>query len=270
MEIFGSDFILGTFRLSDYGMILASFDMGGSVEDSLGMSRSTVEAFLGDSPVPVYLGEGYTDKLRPQVTFVKNPKMYKGSKMYFSEKECRNIFRTLTGIQGYEWMKVINPEDEDDIWYRGKINDVNVKRVNGMVVGIILMMECDSCLGWSNETKIHLSFLANQPIRIHSNTDDLCHYIYPHVTIKAKNPGTLRLTNHTDNYTTEIKNVKANEEIILDSKHELISSSLVHPLLLNDFNLHWVRLLPDENELSINMDAVISFVYRVPRKAVLL
>lgn len=270
IEVFGSDLILGEFRLSDYGMILASFEYSGVSEDNIGMTRSTIEEYLGDNPIPVYLGDKYTDKIRPQVTFVKNPCMYHDNKMYFTEKECRNIFRTMTGIHGYQWMKIINDTDEDDIWYKAKINDVNVKKVNGMVAGIILTMECDSCFGYSNETNIDLNLTKNKPTKIYSNTDDLHNYIYPVFTIKASSAGTLQIKNNTDNWITEIKNVKVNEVITIDSKNEIISSSISHQLLLNDFNLNWIRLLPDENEYVINQNAKITFSYRVPRKVVIL
>lgn len=270
MEVFGNDLILGEFRLSDHGMMLASFEYDGSSDDSLGMTRTTIEEFLGDNPIPVYLGDKYTDKLRPQITIVKNPCMYSDDKMPFSEKDCRNIFRTMTGIRGYQWMKVVNDSDEDDIWFRAKINDVSVKRINGVVYGIILSMECDSCFGWSNETNIDLNFSANKSIKIYSNTDDLYNYIYPIVKITAKSNGTLQLRNITDNQITEIKNVKANETITIDSKKEIISSSMPHNLLLNDFNLKWVKLLPDENEYITNQNARVIFSYRVPRKVVIL
>ena len=42
MEVFGSDLILGEFRLSDYGMILASFEYAGVSDDNLGMMRYTI------------------------------------------------------------------------------------------------------------------------------------------------------------------------------------------------------------------------------------
>ena len=42
MEVFGSDLILGEFRLSDYGMVLASFEYTGVSDDNLGMMRNTI------------------------------------------------------------------------------------------------------------------------------------------------------------------------------------------------------------------------------------
>lgn len=270
MEVFGNDLIFGEFRLSDYGMILSSFEYSGVSEDEVGIVIDTIEEFIGDNPIPVYLGDKYTDKIKLQITFSKDPCMYTGNNIYFSEKECRNILRIVTGLKGYQWLKIISDSDEDDIWYRAKITNISAQKINGKVAGLILQMECDSPFGWSNETVIDLNFKANKSIRIHSNTDDLYNYIYPMITIKFNSEGTFVLNNLTDKWATQINNVKKSETITIDSKHEIIASSISHDLLLNDFNLHWVRLLPDENEFITNMDARITFTYRVPRKVVML
>lgn len=270
MEVFGKDLILGEFRLSDHGMMLASFDFDGESEDETGITIETVEEFIGDNPIPKYLGDKYSNKIKPKVTFIKDPCTY-GASTYFSEKECRNILRSVTGIRGYQWMKVVNDESEDDIWFRSKINNISFKRINGNIVGLILDMECDSPFGWSTETIIDLDFKADKSIRIFSNTDDVYNYIYPTVSIKFNSDGDFTISNITDNRLSEIKNVKSGEIITIDSKNEVITSSIDHELLLNDFtNMNWVRLLPDANELMTNMDARITFKYRVPRKVVLL
>lgn len=269
MEVFGKDLILGQFRLSDHGMMLASFESSGESEDETGISISTIEEFVGDNPTPKYLGDKYSDKIRPKVTFVKDPCSY-GVNMYFSEKECRNILRTLTGIRGYQWMKIVNNDSEDDIWFRSKIVKISSKKVGGNIVGLILEMESDAPNGYSQETVIDLNFKANKPIRIFSNTDDLYNYIYPTVSIKFNSDGDFKLENITDNRSSVIKNVKKGEVITIDSKNEVITSSIAHDLLLNDFtDMNWIRLLPDANELVTNMDAKITFRYRVPRKVVL-
>lgn len=269
MEVFGKDLILGEFRLSDYGMMLASFDYNGESEDETGITISTIEEFIGDNPIPKYLGEKYSNKIKPKVTFVKDPCAF-GNNMYFSEKECRNILRTVTGIRGYQWMKIINDESEDDIWFRSKIINISSKRVGSNILGLILEMENDSPFGWSSETTIDLNFKADKSIRIFSNTDDLYNYIYPTVSIMCSSDGDFTINNITDNLLSEIKNVRNGEVITINSKTEVITSSMVHDLLLNDFNLNWIRLKPDANELVTNMDAKITFKYRVPRKVVLL
>ncbi len=270
MELFGSDLIFGSLRLSDYGMALASFSCDGTSEDSLGVARQTIEEYLGGNPIPVYLGETYTEKLKPQITIVKNPDTHSGGSMYFDEKEYRSIFRLLNGVRGYQWMKVINDREEVNLWYLAKISDISVKKVNGRAAGIILSMECDSCFGWSDEIRINLHFTAERIQKLFTDTDDLNSYLYPAVTVIPKSSGTFRLTNTADRHTTELKNVTAGEIITIDSGHEIISSAVSHPLLLNDFNLNWPRLLPGENRFQTNMTAEVAFSYRAPRKAVLL
>ena len=121
MELFGKDLIFSEFRSSDYGLILSSFDDQKEKEDETGFTISTVEEFIGSNPTPRYLGDKYTNKIKPRVTFMKNPCLYNNNNTHFTEKECRNIMRTLTSIRGYQWMKVVNDSNEDDIWFRSKI-----------------------------------------------------------------------------------------------------------------------------------------------------
>jgi hypothetical protein len=46
MNLFGEDMVIGDFRLSEHGLILASFDDESETEDDLGMNYDTVEEYL--------------------------------------------------------------------------------------------------------------------------------------------------------------------------------------------------------------------------------
>lgn len=97
--------------------------------------------------------------------------------------------------------------------------------------------------------------------------DDLNNYVYPVVSITSSAAGNLSISNINDNnWTSEFKNIKAKEKITIDSKRQIISSSIDHKLLLDNFNLCWFRLIPNKNEYTTNMDITISMKYRVPRK----
>lgn len=266
MEVFGNDLILGNFRLSDYGLMLASFTCDGESEDDIGYSMSTIETFVGNSPIPIYLGEKHSDKLKPSITICKNPCLYSGKKMSFSEKDCRELLRILTGFRGYQWMKIISDDEDNDIWFRCKINKISYKKVSGDVVGLIFEMECDSYYGYSVENIIRVNAKANKPFYIFNNTDDLQNYVFPRTIITPSDDCDLQLLNKTENWATEIKNVKANEKICIDSKNEILSSSVNHSHILNDFNLQWTRLLPNKNEYVLNVDATVEFIFRTPRK----
>ena len=126
---------------------------------------------------------------------------------------------------------------------------------------------CDSCFAWSEEYDVLVNAKANRKFFMFNNTDDFNSYVYPIVELSSVNGGDIILTNISDNNrNTEIKNLKANEKIIIDSKNEIISSSIDHSLLLDDFNLHWIRLVPEKNEYVSNVDVTINFKFRVPRK----
>lgn len=267
MEVFGKDWLLGNFRASDYGLILASFDYGGESEDEIGFKTSTIEEFIGSNPVPLYLGDKYSEKLRPQITLCKNPDLYTQDKMYFSQKDCREILRLLTGLKGYQWMRKVDYDEEDDIWFRAKITNVSYKRVAGHVVGFIFEMECDSTFGYSAENIITINAKADTPFYIFNNTDDLHNYVFPLVEITSTTSGTVTITNVSDNnWVSEIKSVTTKEKISIDSKNEIVTSSISHNLLLNDFNLHFPRLVEGRNKYISNIDATITFKFRVPRK----
>lgn len=266
IEIFNNELIWGNFRSSDYGLIIGSFSYNGESEDDLGMNISTIEEFIGNNPVPIYLGQKYTDKLKLQITLIKNPCVFHDN-LYFNEKDCRTVLRILTGIKGYQWLKLITQILDEDLWYKTRINNVSYKRIGGHVAGIILNAECDSCFAWSSEYNITVNAKANHPFYFFNNTDDLNNYVYPKVSILSSSAGNLSITNISDNnWISEIKNIKSKEKITIDSGHQIISSSLNHELLLDDFNLGWFRLVPDKNEYISNMDINVSMKYRVPRK----
>lgn len=265
IELFSKDIIWGNFRASDHGLIPASFSYNGTSEDALGMMLSTSEEFVGNSPVPAYLGDKYNGKLEFHVTIIKNPKIFH-SHMFFTEKDCRWLLRELTGKKGYQWMKIIMNDLDEDMWYKAKIQNVSYERIGSRIAGLILEFECDSFFAWTPEKNITIRAKANQPFYIYNDSDDLTRYLYPIVFISPSNPGTLLITNVTDNQATEIKNVQKNETITIDSQKEIITSNVNHDLLLNDFNLCWPRLTSGKNEYVTNVNMVIILKYRLPRK----
>lgn len=267
MEIFAKDLIFDDFRASDYGLCIASFSDNGSTENEVPMAPSVIEKYIGFHPTPIYLGMQYEEKLKPTITFIKNPSIF-NTKLAFTQKEIRGILRKLTGFKGYHWLKLIDYLLEEDIWYKARISGISYQKVGGDIVGIILEMECDSPFGYSTEHTMCLSVKENTPFYVYNDTDDLHNYVFPYAEIKSFNNGKIEITNISDNsWTTELSNMKSEEIVSMDSQREILTSNIVHSKLLNDFNLHWIRLVPDKNEFISNADITLKLVYRVPRKA---
>ena len=266
MNLFGEDMIIGDFKLSDYGLILASFEDVSDTEEDLGMNYETIEEYVSDNPVPVYIGAKYSEKLRPIATLVKNPCMIQ--EQHFTEHECRMILRELTGFYGYKQMQVYSNELDELLYFNVRVNNVQYKKILGKVVGIILEMECDSQFAWSKEYKYTYNVSSGTTLSFYNISDDLNNYLKPTVKIKSSSDiEQLEIINLTDNnWTTVFKNVKENEEIVMDCKNEIVTSSIEDKIILNDFNLHFMRFVSGINKIQINSDITldISFVY--PRK----
>lgn len=267
MNIFSKDFILGTFRASDHGLIPGAFSFSGNSEEETGMNISAVEEYVGHNPVPVYLGQKYTGKLQFQAVLIKDPELFCGAP-YFSPKECRSILRQLSGMRGYQWTKILPCEAAEDLWYRARTSNILYQYAGGHVAGIRLDLECDSCFAWSGENVVTVRAEADRPFYIFNDSDDLNHYVYPEVSLSSPSAGTISVTNLSDNgHVSEVKGVKSGEVITIDSRRQIISSRRPHDLLLDDFNLGWFRLIPGKNEYISNVDIVVSMKFRVPRKA---
>lgn len=266
MNLFGEDMIIGDFKLSDYGLILASFEDMSETEDELGMNYETVEEYISNNPVPVFIDAKYSEKLRPVATLVKNPCLLQED--YFTEHDCRSILREITGFYGYRKMQVYSNAIDELLYFNVRINNVKYKKIMGKVVGIILEMECDSQFAWSKEFNYTYKVTAGSTLSFYNISDDLNNYLKPTVKIKASSDiKELEMINLSDNnWATTLKNISANEIITMDCKNEILTSSNKNRLILNDFNLHFMRFVSGINKIQINSDVTldISFVY--PRK----
>ena len=265
MDLFGSDMIIGDYKLSDRGLALASFSSA-SEEEELGMDYEVVEEFIGYNPVPIYLGAKYSNKLTPQATIIKDPCL--DDNRFFTENECRDILRALTGFQGYRPMMIISDEVEDNYTFNVRVQKASYYKIQGRVVGIILYLECDSQFAWSKEIELNFDITAGQQFKIFNQSDDLYNYLLPQVTITAKEDMTdLQIINITDNNrVTKINEMKNQEIIVLDSKTKITTSTIKGKSVLNNFNLHFIRLVAGENVIETNKNIHISFKFKLPRK----
>lgn len=266
MDIYGKDIIIGDFRASDFGLILSSFDYDEKAEDEMGNDISIAEQFVGRNPVPVYLDYSYTNKLKPTITVIKY-NCHNASDFELTEFEIRHILRLLTGHSGYKWMKVVTEEISEDTWYKVKVNKTSLLKIGNQKAGLKIEMECDSQFGYSPVQIVKNDINAYEHFYIFNNSDDIYTYLLPKLSIKIKEGGNWALTNHTEDWTTMINNTVTDENITMDSERQILLSDVEHTnVLLNDFNLHWVRLLSGINEYSVNLDCEITFEYRMRRK----
>lgn len=265
MNLFGDDMVIGDFRLSEYGLILASFEDMSDVEEELGMNYETTEEYISNNPIPVFIDAKYSDKLRPIATIIKNPCSLQ--EKYFTEHDCRCILRELTGYYGYKTMQIYSNSMDEVLYFNVRINNVKYKKISGKIVGIILEMECDSHFAWSKEFNYTFNVTADTILSFYNISDDLNNYLKPTIKITTSSDiSELKIINQNDNnWETIIKNLSNNEVITMDCKNEILESS-TNRNVLNDFNMHFIRFVAGVNNLQVNNDVTIDISFRYPRK----
>lgn len=263
MDVFGKDALIGDYRLSDHGLMLATFNY----EDAynLGMTMETKEEFLGKNPVPTYLGSTYNSKLQPKITVIQNERIT--NKNYFTVNEVREILGRLTGFQGYKKMQVYSTELLENLYYMVRVADVDYELSGGKVVGIVLTMECESQFAWIDDEYEDV-ITENDTIMYLDNNSDLRYdYTLPIVTITSENLITdFSIINVTDNdRETHIDEIKAGEVVTINSPLSKITSSM-NTNYSETFNYIFPKLVAGVNELCISHPVTINFKMKLPRK----
>lgn len=123
----------------------------------------------------------------------------------------------------------------------------------------------DPTLSITNEGDVYID--NSVVIPMDNQTDDL--YTYVNLDVKFTNISSdyLSIKNTTTGEETVIKNMKANEEIILDA-NQFISSSIPNKIFGDTFNFVWPRLVPGINNIVISGSGKgnLEFSYRHPIK----
>ena len=255
------------FRASDFGLI-ADVSFSGAIDESNDMflAPSANSEFLGGSSHATFLSQKYDGQQELTISFTHNP--CNSDDMSFTEQEVRAINRVLTGKKGYDWLKIIKSGENtnNDYYYYATVSNISYQYLGKDVIGVLVTFKCDGGQAYSEEQTSVIMAKAGVNFYVFNNSDELYDYTRSVVTIVPDSGGTLEITNVTDNnWQTILENCSANETIVMDCKNEILTSS-IRTMPLNDFNLHWLRLLPNKNEYTINMNARIIFKHRVIRK----
>lgn len=263
MQLYSENVRIGEYRLSDYGLTVGSFDVGGLSDDGLGLAHETVEKFVGNRSVPVYLGANFKEKLQIKLTIIKNPYCQDGGTKYLTKELCQSVLKNLTGRKGYTKLFVYDENYDEPIHYNVRCVNASYNRIGGNVAGITLELECDSPYAWF-ERKLSLNTTANKTFNVICNSDSLDEYVLPIVEITSVAAQDITITNLSDNRETAIT-LSANETITIDSSNGTITSSK-GDYVYDRFNCIFPKLISGRNEFVLNGEVNIKFIFCEPRK----
>lgn len=271
MDAFFKDVKIGNFVASEYNLIPVSFEYSGEDDNDFQMGSETDEEYIGRNTIPLDYGSNHHGKLEFSITFMKNICNLNGDKS-FNNHEIRSILRELTGKQYYRNFYFLDYElhTDEKVHYRVKIIQTERKRINGKIIALKFTFQCDSFWAYTDEQIFKFKVKSGQTISFYNSSDELNDYLCPKIEIYSfSNINKLSVINKSDhNRETIIQNIESNETIFLDSKNEIISSSNVDRLIVNDFNLKWLKFIPGKNDLMFSNECEVVIRYQLLRKVV--
>lgn len=174
-------------QLSDYGMIICSFDSGGVETVSSGSDITFNQVSVANGNRFLLLSSIYEQTLQCTFQICKNPCLADSqNEMMFTVAEISSIQRWLCCKNQYYRFK-LNQEGYEDIYWNGTFS-VKEIQICGQVYGLELTLYTDAPFGYQDE--ISISEDASTPYASFDvyDTFDEEGYIYPKVEIEIKNP----------------------------------------------------------------------------------
>lgn len=233
-----TDFIFDGQQLSDFGFMMV-YDDPEEVVDVSTMQFDTIKAAQSD--IVHRVSYSYENNYTSTLLIMKNP-CQTNDDGFMTKDEISEMTRWLVRKQ-YKWFKYIDPDDDDEIWYKAQIQ-VKKEYVGANVIGLQLTINTNAPYGFTREF-VH-QFGANGYEHIIDARSDEEGYVYPSfvITARAANNVMIDITNLETNITrkTKINNCTVGEIITIygDDIHQITSSRSNHNIT-NDFNYIFPR-----------------------------
>lgn len=267
------DFEFDGEMLSDYGMMLCSFNSGGSIETVSSGADITFNQIrpIGSNRFNLY-SSTYDSSLSSTFQICKNPyRLTTQDEMAFSIEEVSAIQRWLCRKDGYKRFK-LDKKGYEHIYWNGAFSCKQIV-LNDQILGLELTVYTDAPFAFMDEVSAEYECLAGTSFNLWDNSDettDLNTPIRPNIEIKILSEGNFKLKNSMDTKITTIDSCKLGEVIMIDGKNQIISSSLSSHNLANDFNYFFPRIINTYNErcntFTPNLDCKIKITYSPIRK----
>ncbi|MDE6491602.1 MAG: hypothetical protein K2L37_00425, partial [Lactobacillus sp.] len=228
-----TDFEYANEKLSDYGMIICSFNGSGgseSVPSGAEIKFSQAKPSMGNR-FNLY-SSNYEEPFTAVFQIGKDPKAASSAdEMYLSTVELSSVQRWLCRKNRYYKFKISQPGYEHIYWNATfESKQINL---NGRIVGIEATMHTDAPYGYMDNITIEKDCSKALSFDVYDSSDEVGH-IYPDMEISFLENGNFMLTNTmSENKTTRISNCESGETIKFDGKNQIITTSSKTHILSN-------------------------------------
>jgi len=245
---YGRTFIFDGIESERYGLYLGEFSGSGDATNPGGGDTEVLTQKIYRRPKLLLLGAEQTPVLTFQLSMYSEDEI---SAQSFSE-----IGAWLFGQSAYKVLRICQP-DMQEIGFNCFLTQPQIIRVGNIVQGISCTVVCDSPFAWREPKVYTYSYNANA----YSITDSInflnesanAAYTYPTGIVITANifGGSLTVTNVTDANRQFILTLSPGEVVTINNDLQLISSS-INSYPISQFNLHFLRLLPGYNQLTVS------------------
>lgn len=261
--MFSTDFEYDGKRLSDFGLMILSFN-GVNNDDT---ASSGADITFGQ--VRTAGGDNYnlyssTYDSAYSITFQigKNPYNISCQEdLHFSPIEASEIQAWLCQDEYCKFR--IDQTGYENIYWNATFSSKQIL-INGRIVGLELTLFTDAPYAYMDEVKIVKEVKKDKPFVVYGLSDEIGN-IKPYLKVKLKESGEkFILSNSLDSLTTEVKYVSEGEVITFYGRSQNITSSLEHEIA-DDFNYHYPIIGNTKNtrlnEYTSNLDCEITIKY---------
>ena len=270
-------------KLSDYGCIVASIRT--AYQDSVQIGTNITYNTIQNQATYMHkiINSKYDDVITATFDICRNPCLYNGQNMGFSDGEISHFMRWLKEKFSYEddfnnqkQYKKFKPIYKDgsysDLYFYGTFTSISAIVFNGKVVGFTLTFTSNSPFGYVNDKEYTTSLNSAGGQFIFYDDSDEIGYLYPYFfQVECLSDGTLTIQNDRDKKSTIITGCLHGEVITMDCGNKVIHSSISHTTLYNDFNYNYPRLINDKesrrNIFTVSLPCNIIMKYAPIRKA---
>lgn len=267
------DFEYAGEMLSDYGMMICSFDSGTGIETVSSGADITFNQIkpTGSNRFLLY-SSTYNESLSATFQICKNPCIYKNNTaMEISIEEVSAIQRWLCRKDGYKRFKLVK-EGFENIYWNGTFSSKQIV-LDEKIIGLELTIYTDSPFAFMDEVSTEYNCSAGTSFYLWDNSDEVTDFnntIRPYMEIILLSDGDFILKNSMNKKSMEIKDCKQNEVITIDGKNQIINTSLSAHNIANDFNYYFPQIINTYNnrcnEFTPSLDCKIKITYSPIRK----
>jgi hypothetical protein len=247
MAFYATRFIFDEIPSEFYNLYLGEFSGGGEATTATSNDVILLTQKLFRKPTPLFWGTEQTPVLSFPL-FVYSPDEITADA--FSE-----ISTWLFGQQTYKKLRLCQ-DDMVETYFNCFLTAPQIIRMGNIIQGFTTTVICDSPWGWKNSKYYDYTYPDQYTITDNIaffNESANAFYTYPTELVITGNVfgGSITIVNTTDNSRSFELDLVPNEVVTMNCDLQFISSNLVTYPLAN-FNLNWLRFLPNTNNIVIS------------------